>query len=632
MWRFNRIRSVSINFSKSYVGLNNALGVKPVRWFLNKHAEAYNGLNESEEDSKENISSDSDQYESDPELNSKIEESFSHLGFGSGVWSNITEYDSTHEETSDAEQTSEYEDLEKFERNKTEHEKEEFVAKPEKTNHFADLLSQRIKEIETEQHDKFEDFQKPKQETVTPGIFDNISEEKVTEEPKQELEDVLEENSEEMEEEFEAMLQILEDQTIYSNKLAHEMFGDSETYLGPKGGDLQTTREDFARSNLDPHTEAGRLELKEYIESTIKDLDKYSTTRTDIGHLINYLMMIREVPDFVFQHIDENLLEVMNSPFASNVYTRALVNSQNPKMAKKYLKNLLDYILANEDNQPQTDAIGKLTLIITKYKLMLVTKSYRNNRAAFNAIKRQLIPSKSRKTHKNTTKVPQCQLDNVRNEIHASYTGERSMLISRLVNQIKHNKIVDKAFIQKTLDIISEFLPNLDLKCTFIVKNFLASFEQTHRAQYKSLFGPLKSHLASLSTAEELKTQKGTYLTPRILESMQENRQKYTLLKYMRSFKTVKMNNEDFKRGVVLLTHCFDRCLEDEQLAQELGYVVPLIADQFKPVRKIDQKRLDALIKRESEIFKAVDYDAQEEIDESKMDLKLKEIFRSIKD
>lgn len=79
-------------------------------------------------------------------------------------------------------------------------------------------MSQRIKEIETEQHDNFEDFQKPRQVTVTPGIFDNIREEKVTEEPEQELEDVLEENSEEMEEEFEAMLQILEDQTTYASR------------------------------------------------------------------------------------------------------------------------------------------------------------------------------------------------------------------------------------------------------------------------------------------------------------------------------------------------------------------------------------------------------------------------------
>lgn len=79
-------------------------------------------------------------------------------------------------------------------------------------------------------------------------------------------------------------------------------------------------------------------------------------------------------------------------------------SSQNPRKAKKYLKNLFDYILANSDNQSQADAVDKLTLLITKYKLMLVTKSYRDNRDAFNAIKRQLIPSKGRNANKNTAK------------------------------------------------------------------------------------------------------------------------------------------------------------------------------------------------------------------------------------
>lgn len=79
-------------------------------------------------------------------------------------------------------------------------------------------MSQRIKEIETEQHDEFEDFQKPKQGTVTPGIFDNIREEKVIEKPKEELEDDIKENSEEMEQEFEVMMQILEDQTTYVHR------------------------------------------------------------------------------------------------------------------------------------------------------------------------------------------------------------------------------------------------------------------------------------------------------------------------------------------------------------------------------------------------------------------------------
>lgn len=63
----------------------------------------------------------------------------------------------------------------------------------------------------------------------------------------------------------------------------------------------------------------------------------------------------------------------------------------------------------------------------------------------------------------------------------------------------------------------------------------------------------------------------------------------------------------------------FNRCLEDEQLTKELGYLIPLIgtnyhkilADQFKPTREIDQKRLNALIKREPEIFKTVDYEDQ---------------------
>ena len=266
------------------------------------------------------------------------------------------------------------------------------------------------------------------------------------------------------------------------------------------------------------------------------------------------------------------------------------------------------------------DDIDRLSLYLAYYKALLMTHSRKTDKETFEIVHSQLM----------------AHLDGLLNSYNNEVVSKENLqsTFMQVLAKAKQSRIVP--IIKQVISKADNYLQFMDLGNCNRLRKFLMKYEYTGWSVIRELDKRIKELEHSPEDIKEEEKSREMTVNQLLLsfEEMHPTVRQRELHNRFRQFLKGLTNTQKSSREMLYLVHTyFDFCLTPESFNEELilgrdmGYVIPQLAEDFKPKNADEQKMLDLLVNREIEIFKLVDFDREIEVEETVEEKRLQEVF-----
>ena len=215
---------------------------------------------------------------------------------------------------------------------------------------------------------------------------------------------------------------------------------------------------------------------------------------------------------------------------------------------------------------------------------------------------------------------------------------EKAEAINKIINAFKYSEIVDRGLCKEILLYAKEYVDYLERDDLISILKYARNFESSHRAEVQSLKTIFKKRIEEIENQLNINTEE-VFLTKvknfnKLIES-QTNKDiiEKDTIKIFNDFRNkLKKTQEDYREMTKMINEHYNYWIENEHLLNELGFLIPMLTDGFKPKDKEGKLLLNKMVEKEEHIYELLKLDEMRNIEETQNEVQLKKIFSKIND